>query len=128
MSFRHLLVVHEEHALAAGAWLRRIRYELVLDHVLAGGKCRGIGDVRSLQSKEVVFVMDLSVFHVERPATEPPSLRDNHAAGVAIVQFHWRSDRVMAVLYVDEGVFHHANHPGIYGQRSAGAHKIRSSC
>jgi hypothetical protein len=65
--------------------------------------------------------------YLTRCAGEPATLRDNHAVDVTVVQFHRRSDRVMTVLRVDEGVLHQSYHPGVHSQRCAGAHKIRPS-
>ena len=78
--------------------------------------------------RKLVGIGGLAVLHIERPATETPTLGQDHAIGVALGDLKLSRDGLRPVLDVDKGVLQHAVHAVVERQRRTAPERIRASC
>src|ERR1039458_9136273 len=70
-------------------------------------------DLRTLDAEEVVVVGWAAILHVDAPASEHTSLRDDDALCTALGNDNLSGDRMRLVLDVQDNVFREATHSGV---------------
>src|SRR6266540_5659938 len=129
LALRDLLAVHGERAGAALAYAGAVVFEVELDGVLAGSKLLLRGDtiLVLLLVGECVSKFRFTVQEEQSPAAEPSALRDEHAVGPAVRNFHFRRDGEVLVLQVRRRAFGNTDRPRADASRSPGAARVCAS-
>src|SRR5579862_904219 len=120
-----LLIVNVKGARAALADRTAVIVKLEFDCDLAGGKRVVRLDRIALSINPVVAVLQLSVFYVETPAAEAPTLSDDHALRGFLRYLEFGGNSVRSILDVEGRVFQHRAHAGIKRHRSPPPHQRR---